>query len=241
MLYAKEGRARVGSWSPGAARAALIGVAIAVSVYAVPLSRFVFGYLAILIHEAGHSVAAWAMGYPAIPTLDLIEGGGLSIRFDRSPTLIALMLVLAWSTVLLVRRTGWLLPALAVAGLHLLVLIAPFHEAVIVAAGHGAELLAAGLLFRRGLLGDARGAEQVASFAAAVFVLLVNADLAVRLMFDSGTLGRYVSDRKGDVAMDLVRFGEAFGWSVDALAALLLLAALLVAPAAAVSARLRDV
>jgi hypothetical protein len=217
----------------GAARAALIGGALAALVYAVPLARFVFGYLAILVHEAGHTVVAWTMGYPAIPTLDLLEGGGLSIRFARSPTLIALVLALAWTTVFLVRRTAWLLPVLALAGLHLLALIAPFHEAVIVGAGHAAELLAAGLLFRRGLLGDVRGAEQVASFAAAVFVLLVNAGFALGLIFDRGALDRYVSTRKGDVAMDLVRFGEAFGWSVDGLAAMLLIASLLVAPAAA--------
>lgn len=140
-----------------AVRALLQGGALAAAVAAVPFLSFVFSYLATLVHELGHTATAWLFGYPAIPAFDFVYGGGVSLHFDRSATLVAL-LVLGWGALLVyARRQGSpILPLAVLAVLWAVAAWTPLHELLMVAMGHGAELVFAGLFLFRALGGDER-------------------------------------------------------------------------------------
>ena len=55
-----------------------VGLAIAIIAFAIPLLRFVFFPIDILLHELGHTIVGWLMGYPSIPSFDFVYGGGLT-------------------------------------------------------------------------------------------------------------------------------------------------------------------
>ena len=61
-----------------------VGLGIAAIVFAVPLLKHIFGTLMILIHEMGHMIFGWILGYPSVPAFDLMYGGGVTLHTDRS-------------------------------------------------------------------------------------------------------------------------------------------------------------
>src|SRR5688500_2816830 len=54
------------------------GLAAAIVVYFVPLTRMMFSALVTLFHELGHAVVGWLFGYPSIPAFDFVYGGGIT-------------------------------------------------------------------------------------------------------------------------------------------------------------------
>jgi hypothetical protein len=137
-------------------RTLLTGSLLAALVTAFPLSRFVFGYMGILLHEFGHTVAAWLFGYPAVPAFNFAHGGGLtSIEGRQWPVM---LLWIAGVCGLLWRyrhhRPAWPLLALPCA-LYIALAVTRVHEIVITFMGHGMELTIAGVFLYRALSGSA--------------------------------------------------------------------------------------
>ena len=69
-----------------------IGLVLAIVITAIPFARFIFHPIIILVHELGHAVAGWFLGYPSIPSFDFVYGGGIT---PRGPFQIAIALVIA--------------------------------------------------------------------------------------------------------------------------------------------------
>jgi len=137
-------------------RALLIGVGMAAIVSAFPFTRFVFGYMGTLLHEFGHTVAAWLFGYPAVPAFNFQHGGGVtSIEERQWPLVLLCFAAVAW----LLWRYRWHRPAwplLAIpASIYCALSITRVHETVITFMGHGMELTIAGVFFYRALSGSA--------------------------------------------------------------------------------------
>ncbi len=134
----------------------LIGGLLAVLVMAFPFPRFVFGYMGILLHEFGHTVAAWLFGYPAVPAFNFAHGGGVTSIEDRQWPLMLLWLAgvcwLLWRYRL--HRPAWPLLALP-AALYIALAVTRVHEIVITFMGHGMELTIAGVFLYRALSGSA--------------------------------------------------------------------------------------
>jgi len=134
----------------------LTGAILAVVVTALPFPRFVFGYMGTLLHEFGHTAAAWMFGYPAIPAFNFQHGGGVTSIEDRQWPLMVLWIAgVAW---ILWRyrthRPAW--PLLAIpAALYLALAVTRVHEIVITFMGHGMELTIAGVFLYRALSGSA--------------------------------------------------------------------------------------
>ncbi len=55
-----------------------------------PLRVLFYGFL-ILVHEVGHAVTHWLFGRPAIPTVNLAYGGGVTLTFDQSKIVLCLI------------------------------------------------------------------------------------------------------------------------------------------------------
>jgi hypothetical protein len=134
----------------------LTGAILAAGVTAFPFPRFVFGYMGTLLHEFGHTVAAWMFGYPAIPAFNFQHGGGVtSIEERQWPLMLLLLGGLGW---LLWRyrlhRPAW--PLLAIpSALYVALALTRVHEIVITFMGHGMELTIAGVFLYRALSGSA--------------------------------------------------------------------------------------
>jgi hypothetical protein len=112
--------------------------------------------MGILLHEFGHTVAAWMFGYPAIPAFNFAHGGGVTSIENRQWAI-----MLGW-----LAAVGWLLwryrnhrpawPLLAIpTAIYLALAVTRVHEIVITFMGHGMELTIAGVFLYRALSGSA--------------------------------------------------------------------------------------
>jgi hypothetical protein len=80
-------------------------IALGIGLLAFPLAKllyipnYVFNFLTTLVHECGHSLFAWLMGMPSIPTVS-IAGGGVTVWGEQRPLLCLIVLAalvwLAW-------------------------------------------------------------------------------------------------------------------------------------------------
>lgn len=189
-----------------------IGFVLAVVILLVPLLRFVLSYIAVLVHELGHSATSWLLGDPAVPAFDFSYGGGVSMSFGRHPMLVT-ALIAAWG--------GWLWHVrharrlrLVVAGLALLWGVAVFTvagDALVLIMGHGAEVLFAGLCLWRALTGDGtRRPEAERPLYAMVgwFLLLQGVAFAWGLLTDPARRQLYEEAKGGGHWMDFSRLAR---------------------------------
>ena len=211
-------------------RALLIGAPIGVVCFALPFLDFVLGYLSILVHELGHAIAGWLMGFPSVPAFDFVYGGGVTILDERNAgVLIVLGALWAWAFWRLRRNALGLACCGVLLAAHALLAFTPAHETLHMAAGHLSELVFAAIFLYRALSGAGCfvDAERPLYAGAATFVLLKAAGFAGRLMSDAEFRGLYEEAKGGGKWMDLSRIAEQFGLSLRTVAGWLLLLALL--------------
>ncbi len=198
---------------PGARRAFVRGGVAAAVASLVPFTRFVFGYLVVLVHELGHAVAGWAFGYPSIPAFDFMYGGGVTIHPGRSAGLLVL-LACGWIALAVwVRENRRLLFAVSGgAAIWALLAATPAHEIVEIAMGHGAELAVAGIFLHRAGTGNACriAAERPLYAFCGVLMLLHDLRFAGGLLASPLARDLYEDAKGGGHGMDFSRLAEGF-------------------------------
>ena len=207
-----------------------IGLVLALLVSAIPLLRFVFSYLIILIHELGHALCYWVFGYPAVPAFDFVHGGGITVHQERSIALLLLAWVLLGGLIWLYRSNSLALKVFGtIAVLHLLLVVTGLDAWFGLAGGHAFELLFAAIFLYRAATGNAvKVPLERPLYAACGFFLLIQVlGLAGPLVTNASARGDYRSAKGGALAMDLDRLAhELLGVSLPSVALLLLLATL---------------
>lgn len=194
-------------------KAVAAGAALGVAVYLVPFLRFVFSYLNVLAHELGHTVAAWAFGYPAVPAFDWRYGGGVTLSSERSLPVFLLCWAALGSLVYLsrdeIRRRNLLLIVVAAYGVTA---FTDLHRALELAAGHGMELILAGVFLFRSWTGRSvvHAVERPLYAACGVFMILGNLSLSWGLMTDVDARTVYGMAKGGGHWMDLDRLALDF-------------------------------
>jgi hypothetical protein len=205
------------------------GLGVFIAAWPIGTLDWCFSYLAILVHEIGHSLFAWLSGYSSIPSFDLSHGGGVAHAYERQ-WLILVVLGLAWGA------GGWLVwgdrrktIVLAIsAAVWLLLVLSPLHDLVILAAGHGAEVAFAAFCVYMALDGraSAHEGERYTYSLVGSWLTAHVAGFAGALMFSRSFRIDYL-EGKGDLANDFVRIDrDWFGWGLPAQGVLLLLALL---------------
>ena len=191
-------------------KAIKLGVAVGAIVFLFPLTRFIFSYLLIIVHELGHTAFALLFGIPAVPALDFMFGGGVSLMWDRS---ILLTLCVIGGGLALLWRVRCDSRALAIGGgvalFWTLAMVTPLHDVMILAMGHGAELLFAGYAWHKCLTGNCRSETERWLFGAcSVFVLLSAWTFGYKLLASSLFRRQYEQAKGGGHWMDFSRIAE---------------------------------
>ena len=203
------GHARLGE---SRRRAIKLGLVVGAVVYFFPLTRFIFSYLLIIVHELGHTALALLYGIPAVPALDFFYGGGVSLMWDRSwllsLTVLAGGLALLWRLRDDPRSLGL---GVSVAVFWAVTFLTPLHDAVILAMGHGAELLFAGYAWHKCLTGNCRNETERWLFGAcSVFVLLSSWMFGYKLLASSLFRRQYEQAKGGGHWMDFSRLADEY-------------------------------
>jgi hypothetical protein len=189
------------------------GLGLALAIFLIPLTRFVLGYLGILVHELGHTLLSWLFGYPALPAFDFLYGGGFTPTWERSYVLLAGVLALVGWLFYAYRRNRATLAALALAtALLALAAFTPIHQFVILFAGHGSELVFAGIFLFRAIKGSAikTPAERPLYACVGFFILLTNLALAHGLITSEESRMAYEEAKGGGAWMDFSQISADF-------------------------------
>jgi hypothetical protein len=131
------------------------GLAAAIVVYAIPLTRFIASLIVTLFHEFGHAVMGWLLGYASIPAFDFVYGGGFTHHGPfRLSIAIAVAAIFAW--------LGWTFrenrkSTIIIGSIFLVWLFIVTkewrREIAFASAGHLAEFILAGIMFYKALSG----------------------------------------------------------------------------------------
>lgn len=210
--------------------ALVTGLVLAIPLTGIGLLRTLFYGFVIMVHELGHAAAYWLFGYPAVPSVNLLFGGGITLAMGRIWLLV--WLILAGLGYLIYRyrsssnALSWLLGATAVYGLFT---FSSWHTLLISYAGHGAENLAIVLClyFAMGGYFCKLGGERTIYAMLGFFTWFVDLQFAWQLMYDAAKRTSYINGIGGMLDNDFVTLADGLGMSLDAIATLFLLTSLI--------------
>lgn len=181
-ITGKAGRVQAKGWE-----ALIIGLVLASVLASVTPLRVIFHGFLVMVHEVGHALFHWIFGEPAVPTVNILYGGGITLVLGRSTLLLGLLYA-GWAFLIyLCRHYVYVVGImLGLAVVHLVCLLTPIHRILTVGMGHGMEVVAIGLclyLSASGrlcrILGD-RAIYAMLGF----FTLFMNLNFAGRLVND---------------------------------------------------------
>ncbi len=205
---------------PGGLLPIVVGLVLAAWIVANnSLPSFIIRMLGTLAHETGHAFTAIVLGHPALPSFDLIHGGGVTAVQEQSLVLIAFEAGLLGIFVYLHRRNPWAWGAAGVLATTLLMLgLSDYGDLLILSMGHGGQVLMGAIFLYRAWAGVA--VAHVAErwlYALIGWVLLLHAGgMCWDLIHDAEALESYLIGKCG-MDNDLVRITEALpGVSLDA-------------------------
>jgi hypothetical protein len=185
-----------------------VSLGIASVVFAAPLLKHIFNTLMILIHEMGHMIFGWVLGYPSAPAFDLTYGGGVTLHTDRSTLLlIVIYALLAFLVFSFRRNTRAMIFLLTVMLVHFASTITSLNQVLILFMGHGTELLIAGIFFYRALSGAAvvHSVERPLYASIALFIVFSDLTFSYRLMTSPFARAEYADAKGGGHWMDFSR------------------------------------
>lgn len=211
-----------------------IGAVIAPVFALVPLLQYMGWFLASLVHELGHTVVAWLFGQPAFPAIRL-DGHAAAVHSDQKLFLVVLvglgLAALFWHV-----RNRPRVRIVAGAGLALYPLLAltDAREVIHLLGGHLSEMVFAGIFFYRALSGGftESTAERITYATMAWFLLGRNVIMNGGLMLSEAARRAYHGNGSFGLTNDFIRAARELGWSLEGVAALMMLFALAVLPVA---------
>ncbi len=220
-----------------------LGLVCAPALAFLPVLQFMGWFLSSLVHEMGHTAAAWLCGMPAFPAISL-EGHAAALHSEQSAPLVFLvtgaLCFLAWRA--LEGRTRWSVCA-GIALVHLCLAFSPAREVLHLLAGHLAELGFACMCLFRALSGGFTSSrtERALHGTLGWFLLGRNVWLCWGLVWNSGARALYHSNGSFGLTNDYLRVADdVLGWRLQTVAGGMLLLGAGVLPLALVLWRLYE-
>jgi hypothetical protein len=209
----------------------LVGLLLAPILTWTPLLQYMGWFLTSLVHETGHTAAAWLAACPAFPAISL-AGHAAAVHRDPVPTLRVLyaagFLAWGWAWRASPRRLAVVASA---ALLWVLLTLTSAREAFFLGAGHLGELAFALYALVQATSGGFSGTIAERCAHAGVGLYLVGRDLRLGwgIRQDAGARAAYVGNGSFGLENDLVRLArDEFHVSLATMGGLLTASAVLV-------------
>lgn len=136
-------RSRIRSIDSKGSSALLTGFILAIALTIISPFRVLFHGFLILVHEIGHAATHWLFGRPAIPTVNLAYGGGVTLVFDQSIFVICLVYLAIAFLAYCCRRYRFILVLLGIfTSIYSICLSTSINLILSIFMGHGMELVA---------------------------------------------------------------------------------------------------
>ena len=216
--------------------------AVAIGLLVFPLAKllwipnYVFNFLTTLIHEIGHSLAAWLMGMPSIPTVSIF-GGGVAVWGEQVFILcLALMAALGFTAWNWRKEKRIWIPVVAVLAVYPFLAFTGARVLVAGAGGIGLEILGGAICFFAVFAVELERPFERPLYALWGWWMILNRGAETVLMLsDRGYWNQtrvIESGLAAGMTSDLSRLQTALGTSPGFLLSLVLMGCLLAFPAA---------
>jgi hypothetical protein len=218
---------RLGSETMGAL---ITGLVLAIPLMAIGLLRTLFQGFLVMVHELGHAATYWLFGYPAVPAVNLLYGGGITLSPGRVWFLVWVILAgLAYLSYRYRRSTNTLSWLIATTGLYSLCAFTDWHTRLMAYMGHGAETLAIilCLYFAMGGYFCKWGGERSIYAMLGFFTWFADIQFAWGLLYDATLQANYVNGIGGVIDNDFVVLAGSLGVRLGAIATFFLITSLL--------------
>ncbi len=180
----------------------------------IPWLRFILSYLVIIIHELGHTVAGWFMGYPSIPAFDFIYGGGITLQLSERWAFIPLVIYSGLGGLIYYFRRNRLTvnTLITIALLYTLIYFTRLSQLLVISMGHGLELLFIGIFLYRAATGwhGQQPGEQSLYGILGFFILFYDLNFVRQLLFDPVMRELYFMGKGEVLDHDFVRIAREF-------------------------------
>jgi hypothetical protein len=187
------------------------------------------GFL-ILVHELGHAITYWIFGYPAVPSVNLLHGGGITLALNRLWPLVWLILLgLAYLLYRYRQSTNSVSWLLAITGLYSFCALTLWHQRLIAYMGHGAETLAISVCLYCAMGGYRcrHGGERTIYAMLGFFTWFEDIRFAGGLLWDADLQANYLNGIGGVLDNDFVRLADDLGTGLASVAGCFLVTTIL--------------
>ncbi len=164
-----------------------------------------------LVHEMGHAIFGWAFGYPSLPAFDFLWGGGITLHFDRSTSMLILIYIGLAALIYLYRKnTATVIFLAVVVCLHALFSCTDINLVIILFMGHGTELIIGGLFIYRSLSGRAiiHPWERPLYAVAGFFIVFSDIAFGFSLLTSADFRQEYLEGKGGVLDNDFLRIAR---------------------------------
>jgi len=179
-----------------------------------PLSQFVLSYLVIIIHELGHTLAGWLMGYPSLPAFDFLHGGGITFQLQQRWGLIPLLIYGGMGGLLYYGRRSPLtvMVIISCALIYTGMYFTRINQLFFLAMGHGCELLFMGIFWYRSATGWGcqQPGERTLYAVLGFFMWFYDLNFVRQLLFDPQMRALYLLGKGEVLDHDFVRIAQEF-------------------------------
>ncbi|MBF2025883.1 MAG: hypothetical protein IGS48_03835 [Oscillatoriales cyanobacterium C42_A2020_001] len=210
--------------------ALLTGLILAIALFILSPLKLLFRGFLVLVHEVGHAITHWAFGRPAIPTVNIYFGGGVTITFGQIWLLNALIYLAIAYLVYRLRAYPRLQGVVAIATLlYTYCLLTRTNTLLSTFMGHGMELIAIVVclfLATSGYFCRIKGDRTIYAMLG-FFTCFSDTEFSWQLLHDSDFRYHYEDGIGGIIDNDFVILAnEYFGVNLSAIAQAFLLACL---------------
>ncbi len=201
-----------------AVKALGFGIVLAFGALCFQNVTFLLHPLITLVHELGHTVAAWLFGYPSIPTFDFEYGGGETVTYSERHLFVVLVfyaLMIGWGYAWRRQRAGWMTVSVVLA-IYSLCAWTSAAQVLILLMGHGGELAFATFAIHRALNGGnfVHDIERPLYAFCGFFVSFFDIRFAFRLCTDPDVRTEYEQGKGNGLLNDFFRVATDY-WHVD--------------------------
>lgn len=210
--------------------------------FSLPIARFMGWFLGSLVHEMGHSLAAWMCGCPSFPAIRL-DGHAAAIHGEAHPWFAGLLSLLLIAAAAGTFRQGMRAIPVVLGAIGLVLPFLAFtnaREPFFLSMGHGGELLFAGVFLHRALSGGFthQDAERLLYGCVGWYLIGRNAVLFAGLWSKASARDAYHGSGSFGLENDLIRLAnDVPGWSLPSVGLAFLLLTLVTPPLAIVAGR----
>lgn len=242
-LFVSQKHTPAATTPPHISRSMLVAGSLGVLLSFFWLSNFVLQYFFILVHEAGHTAASWALAMPAIPALDFMHGGGQTLTFQKS-WLLRLTIYAAWFGFMVWGHRARIRIEILVAGLIVYagLDLTRLGHIVVTMMGHGTEwiVIVALVFFAFHQHPKTFDVNRALAMMLATWGSVNLCKMGWGIFASPARLAQYKMAKGGTLDMDLDVLHHAWGMSMETLGLLFALISLACIPAGYLLVRHRD-